>query len=81
MRIQYIRSSQTTHSWHYNQKIEGIFVGEFQLTERASGKGVYGGCQKNARIMIEHLERASLENWDPCYPDNQDEQNTGNKSR
>ena len=30
---------------------------------------------------MEHLERTSLGNWDSCYADNQDDQNSGNKSR
>ena len=71
----------TNHSWHYNRKIEGIFVGEFQLTQRRSEKGVYRGSQKNVRIIMEHLQRTSLGNWDSCYADNQDDQNSGNKSR
>ena len=29
---------------------------------------------------MEHSERPSLGNWDLCYADNQDDQNSGSKS-
>ena len=32
------------------------------------------------RIIMKHLERIILRNWDSCYSDNQDDQNSGNKS-
>ena len=32
------------------------------------------------RIIMKHLERIILRNWDSCYSDNQDDQNSGNKN-
>ena len=74
----------TTHSWHYNKKIEEVLVevlrwsSSFYL-ERTYKRSV-GTIWEECKNIMEHLKRPSLGNWDSCYADIPDDQNSGDES-